>query len=638
MIEPERAVVTPRVIWPETGDAVPIDEVFHRMEGKPVGAIEIVGCVGSGKTTALRHLAAEAPRDRGIMWLDDAKPEEVTSHKRDRWVVYTSTAHMATITASSFQLAGWGDDDRIEYLLATHSDKCQSVVVRLSAAEDRSDAGDSPLVWRVVLDEMAEDESIHSVDKALWRRLIRVFPQGRIRRHVEEYCFFAQFMPDYAYAERANQWLAKRNTAEELRLLMAPRIQILLAADYVKRWLEGAQRSLFPTEGLLSLFGWEKLPKAAPLVLPYTLMLKIAEQIADLPQAIHRLSRILSEDDPYIQPMAASILHACCTGWSPDRQSRPFLDHAYLQQVEWPEIDLRGMELNAADLSGSGLARSQLDGAHANATKFNRASLQEASLWRIEAKGADFSGAELRRANLREAELVKARFCQARVDKAKLDRAKLHATDLRGASFVGASLTQARFSDADTAGTDFSSANLERADLHGLDLRGAIFHSACLARADLGQCNLEGMRLVGVDFTAAKLSLALLSGSVMHRCKLRRAKLKAAGLAHIQWENADLRNADLRGATFHLGSSRSGLVDSTLASEGTRTGFYTDEFDEQSYQAPEEIRKANLRGADLRGARIDGVDFYLVDLRGAKYDTDQLEHFRRCRAILDHRE
>jgi uncharacterized protein YjbI with pentapeptide repeats len=49
------------------------------------------------------------------------------------------------------------------------------------------------------------------------------------------------------------------------------------------------------------------------------------------------------------------------------------------------------------------------------------------------------------------------------------------------------------------------------------------------------------------------------------------------------------------------------------------------------------IRKANLRGADLRGAQIENVDFYLVDLRDAKYTSDQAEHLRRCRAILKDR-
>jgi hypothetical protein len=84
-------------------------------------------------------------------------------------------------------------------------------------------------------------------------------------------------------------------------------------------------------------------------------------------------------------------------------------------------------------------------------------------------------------------------------------------------------------------------------------------------------------------------------------------------------------------------STRSGLVDSPIACEGSRTGFYTDDFDEQQFKAPEDIRKANLRGADLRGARITGTDFYLVDLRNARYTPMQAEHFRSCGAILEDR-
>jgi uncharacterized protein YjbI with pentapeptide repeats len=47
------------------------------------------------------------------------------------------------------------------------------------------------------------------------------------------------------------------------------------------------------------------------------------------------------------------------------------------------------------------------------------------------------------------------------------------------------------------------------------------------------------------------------------------------------------------------------------------------DYEDRSYKSPEEIRKANLRGADLRGANVVDVDFYLVDLRDAKYDADQ---------------
>jgi len=188
------------------------------------------------------------------------------------------------------------------------------------------------------------------------------------------------------------------------------------------------------------------------------------------------------------------------------------------------------------------------------------------------------------------------------------------------------------------AAADFTGTNLEGADLREVDLRSALLDRTRLVGADMRDCDLEGLRLVNVEFRDAGLAQALFSGSKAEGCSFRKATLRGAGLADVQWEGVDLRGADLHGAVFHLGSSRSGLVGSPLASEGTRTGFYTDEFDQQSFCPPEQIRKANLCGADLRGAKVDGVDFYLVDLRGAKYDADQLEHFRKCGAILSERQ
>jgi uncharacterized protein YjbI with pentapeptide repeats len=165
---------------------------------------------------------------------------------------------------------------------------------------------------------------------------------------------------------------------------------------------------------------------------------------------------------------------------------------------------------------------------------------------------------------------------------------------------------------------------LPRLDLHAANLRGAN-----LSRTDLSHCDLEFAELPDARFRWAILAEALMTGSAMPRGDFREANLTNAKLADINWECADLRGADLRGATFHMGSSRSGLVGSPYAGHGSKTGFYTDSYDEQHYMAPEEIRKANLCGADLRGAKITGVDFYLVDLRGAKYDAAQAEHFRQ---------
>jgi uncharacterized protein YjbI with pentapeptide repeats len=146
------------------------------------------------------------------------------------------------------------------------------------------------------------------------------------------------------------------------------------------------------------------------------------------------------------------------------------------------------------------------------------------------------------------------------------------------------------------------------------------------------------MELPGANFEYAQLDAAILTGTVIPNGKFYYADLKSAKLAEIDWEFADLRKADLRGATFHMGSSRSGLVGTVVPGHGSRTGFYTEELHEQDFKPPEEIRKANLRGADLRGAIIKGVDFYLVDLRDAKLDQDQLRQLRQTGAILSERD
>ena len=77
--------------------------------------------------------------------------------------------------------------------------------------------------------------------------------------------------------------------------------------------------------------------------------------------------------------------------------------------------------------------------------------------------------------------------------------------------------------------------------------------------------------------------------------------LVGAGLAEIDWPGADLHDADLHHASFHLGSSRNGLVGSPIACEGSRTGFYTDDYDDQDFKSAEEIRKANLRALTCVG-------------------------------------
>jgi len=160
-------------------------------------------------------------------------------------------------------------------------------------------------------------------------------------------------------------------------------------------------------------------------------------------------------------------------------------------------------------------------------------------------------------------------------------------------------------------------------------LDGANFYRARLCRA-----KLDGIEMLFPCFRSADLSHADLTGASLRHGDFRSANLSNAGLADIDLQGANLSGVDFSNASFHLGSSRSGLVGSTIPCEGSKTGFYTDEFDEQDFKSPEDIRKADLRGANLTNAIVDKTDWYLVDLRGAKYSKEQAGHFASCGAIL----
>ena len=54
MIQPERAPVRPRILAPESGAALPLEEEIIRLLEEPTaGLIQLVGPPGSGNTTAL---------------------------------------------------------------------------------------------------------------------------------------------------------------------------------------------------------------------------------------------------------------------------------------------------------------------------------------------------------------------------------------------------------------------------------------------------------------------------------------------------------------------------------------------------------------------------------------------------------
>jgi uncharacterized protein YjbI with pentapeptide repeats len=617
-----RARVRPRVLSSVTGESLPLAEMVGPiLEGREFGAIRLIGGPGSGKTTALDHLAGLVPEHLGVSFLDEPLPTGLRELSLRGWVVYTARNEArASAETVNLRLAGWGEDEWIEYLLASDRRLCASVMARLARVKDEAARLNGiPELWRLVLDRMLGDPLVNGPCSALRNELAALLGDAELRQVVEARCFHAVGVKDGDPLQRLDSYLRRDLDEGLFRLIRHRPVALMLAADHVA----GAINHQAESEVLAA-------------TLHRDLVLEAAVRIARDPAAVDRLWSLVNDGDGRLHPTTASLLHALHIGWKP-KWPAPRLAEAYLDNASWPLInltaaDMRGALLGGADLSGGRLDRANLAGG--------------------DLAGGNLCGCSMEGALLDKAELSRASLAQVRAEGARFEAARLVAANLVGANlgraiFTGADLSEARLSDACLAGADLRSSKLEGADFSRADLRGAImrglkltgaqFTGACFTGADLSRSDLEGMSLPGAAFGAADLSHALLTGSSMPGADFRSARLRAAGLAEVDWEGADLRGADLREADFHLGSSRSGLVGSPIACEGSRTGFYTDDFNEQEFKSPEEIRKANLCGADLRGARIDNVDFYLVDLRGALLDPQQIPHVRRCGAIFEAR-
>ncbi len=624
-LSPQPAPVRPRVISPQTGETLLaedwIEPFLRRFDA---GALCLSGPPGSGKTTALAHLAARFPRPAVVVFLDEPDASEVEELRDHVTVVYTAPephrlGHLATAA-----LAAWGEDERLEYLMAAHRARCGSVMSRVRVALEREDAPENAELWRVCLDEMAAHESMASVSQALRRRLDARFG-WRQRRHARRVCLASMTGEQsllhmvsslLAFPGCLGGWLSKSLDPDQKRLLRYRRVQILLAAEQLARDL----RSSRPVPCLESR-------------LPLDLVREAGKSLAADAEAPFRLEFRVSSGPASTHPMLASLLHASGHGWTPERTRTLFLKGGYFGGARWAAFRLKNLNLDGADLGGAWIVEASVKGLSVNGAWLRGARLVGTSASGMQARGADFAGAELSHLRAPGAVFREADLSGATLELAFLRFADLSSANLSGARLCRADLTEANFLQARLDEADFSGANLESAILAHQDLRRAAWGGARFLRCNLRRSNLERMEIPGGMFESAILADALLTGSSMPGAKFYGADLSNAKLGDVEWEKADLREADLRGAIFHMGSSRSGLVFAAPL-EGSRTGFYTDDYTDQHYRNPEEIRKANLRGADLRGAKIEGMDFYLVDLRDAKYTPEQEAHFRRCGAIL----
>jgi uncharacterized protein YjbI with pentapeptide repeats len=622
-IVPQRAIVTPRAVAPESGDALPLEDLIRpRLAADPEARIFIRGGPGSGKTTALRHLAAVMTGVGPITWIDEPGDEEISGR------VVMAGDDGPPDGFAVYELAPWSGDETLEYLLARHPEDCASVMGRLGSTHDRERPGGRPDVLTRVLDAMAGNADLTGWHDALDAVLEVDFQSAR--GQVAEDC-----LDDLRFRIEPPKLMDRVLDERRLRALVPPRVKprspgVDLPTSHGLLRHEDVRRHLV-AEALLERLRTDDLRRASlELWWPREILQAVAPRLAHESDILETLRDVCRRDDEMhrrAQPTAAAILVVADPDWRPDALKD--LTFAGLSGAVWPGVDLTGADLRGADLSRADLDGADLSLADAFAADLFGASLRSAVMAGLEGHAIDLRNADLSGADLSESVLSEARLAGADLTGANLSRARLRAADLTDAILEGATLDKALLTEAVLGGARLAGTSLQEADLSGLDLRRADLGNANFARSDLERCRLDGQRLAGVNLSRADLALANLTGADLRGADLTRADLGGARAAEIDLQGADLRGASLHGVIFHHGTSRSGLLDSPYASEGTRTGFYTDDDRELLYENPELIRRANLRGADLRE-----TDFYLVDVREALYDAAQGRLLRRTGAIM----
>lgn len=601
------------------------------------GLVYLAGPAGSGKTVALR-LLAERFAGRGVAFQDGPRAAALEVDPA-RLQVYAAREPVAGPHLLRLALEPWGEDELLELLLLCAPERCGELYPPLRADPFAPRLQGLPELWAAVAGACLAGHR-PDVAGALLACLRRTLGAGARRRLVCASALSA-VLGDTLEFERQRRRLAQHHApASGDRLARHAAARLLLAAEHLSLPLRAG-----------------RVPGDLDSCLPPELLARVGARCARSSRARKVLVR-QAESVPTTRATAASLLHAGDPEWLA----------GFLRAGPQTTFELAQGRFHGARLAGVRSGRVHVESAFLRASDWTGASLIElcavgADLVRASFRGADIGRFEARKADLRRADLSelhcpqalfgRARLTGARALQARLPAASFEGAHLAGADFTGAELTTTQLAGADLSKADFTAAGLRwaslvgarveglciaRADLshatlRGLDLRSANLLGALLRGANLTRANLEGLALPDAQLEGAFLVKAYLTGSRMPRANLRNARLTEAGLAEVDWEGADLSSADLTRASFHLGSSRSGLL-AGYPSQGTRTGFYADALLDLGHQRPEQVRKANLCGANLDGAVVHRTDFYLVDLRGAHYSSEQERHFRATGAIL----
>lgn len=515
----------------------------------------------------------------------------------------------ASPSVKNCMVAFFERDDVIAYMLYWAPAACASVLNRLND-EHFLRLGNDIEIWLMLLQQMSQN--LESAEENLWQMLLEQFGDdlpnqglganlGRLQAWASECLLEKESKPN----------LPSSSLFERLRRLpwnMSRIVEELLVSELCQ----------FRSNCLTLPHFHESIVRAA-------------KRLRGNARVVRFVQKCLRRETASV---AASLLHVMIHDWHPKRLHKMNLVRAYLDGVDWASLRQRSLEYNHCNLNFADLSRTKMHSVSWHYCQANSVSLAGSSGNQIAIRRSHFSNSNLDGACWKAVNLYRSFFRRTSWQKCEIRFAQANRVDFRESSFVQSVWQDCKFIQCNFNECNLFELDASRSSFQACAFIDCIWQNSKFLRANLDEIQLEEACLSYIRMEHASLENANFTGSKADSLTLCNAVLCHSKLADVIWTNCDLRNADLRGVHFHFGSTRCGLVGSPYPSHGTRTGFYTDSLEELYFKEPESVRRAALLDCDLRGANIDGVDFYLVDLRGTKLDPWQRRQASSTGAIL----
>jgi len=351
------------------------DAVSRLLAASGEADFALVGRNGSGKTTALRHLAATFGNRPDLRLVDES---DSAPSQRARVTIRAMRSKTDSPEGHAFVLAPWSDEDCDLYLAMNHPQQRELALAAWALPAPTLDLRQRPDLVAAALDHIATvarvDPNMQLPDAFCALAFVLATRLGQRRAAARAFSLRSLG----AAGSRSQEATEALLTPSDRHLLDCACVRTMLAAEELVR--AALQRADAPTP---------------PRQWPQQLVDAIAHLLLVDPVLVHELGA-LAMNPPRRPALLLSILAAAEPSFRPPVGRYRDLSGARLRGIDMRGASLADANLQRVDLTGARLCDADLRGADLTGARLCGADLSRALMTRCKLEGAEIEGAEFR--------------------------------------------------------------------------------------------------------------------------------------------------------------------------------------------------------------------------------------------------